>query len=109
MATVDTTDADLLTSMAGGDEDALRQLYDRHAPWLAARLGRRCADREIVADALRRTPSRRRGEGRAGSGGMGRWRAGCGVWRCAVWSAGSGPAAPASPWVQPSWSETART
>jgi RNA polymerase sigma-70 factor (ECF subfamily) len=55
MATREQTDADLLKAVAGGDEDALRQLYDRHAPWLAARLGRRCADREAVADALQDT------------------------------------------------------
>lgn len=41
--------------MAGEDEDALRQLYDRHAAWLAARLSRRCADRDAVADALQDT------------------------------------------------------
>jgi RNA polymerase sigma-70 factor (ECF subfamily) len=32
--------------------DALRVLYDRHAPWLAARLRRRCSDPDVVADAL---------------------------------------------------------
>ena len=42
-------------TMAGGDEDALRRLYERHAAWLAARLSRRCADRDAVADALQDT------------------------------------------------------
>lgn len=55
MAAGETTDADLVRTMAGGDEDALRRLYDRHAPWLAARLSRRCADRDAVADALQDT------------------------------------------------------
>ena len=48
-------DADLVTAMAGRDEDALRRLYDLHAAWIAARLARRCSDREAVADALQDT------------------------------------------------------
>lgn len=48
-------DADLVLEMVGGNQDALRELYDRHAPWLAARLSRRCADRDAVADALQDT------------------------------------------------------
>jgi RNA polymerase sigma-70 factor (ECF subfamily) len=31
-------DDELITSLAGGDDTALRELFDRHAPWLAARL-----------------------------------------------------------------------
>ena len=31
-------DDELIASLAGGDDMALRQLFDRHAPWLAARL-----------------------------------------------------------------------
>ena len=41
--------------MAGGDLGALRLLYDRHAPWLAARLNRRCNSSEAVADVLQDT------------------------------------------------------
>ena len=55
MAAREHTDADLVQAMAGDDEDALRRLYERHAPWLAARLARRCADRDVVADALQDT------------------------------------------------------
>jgi RNA polymerase sigma-70 factor, ECF subfamily len=55
MAGCDVTDADLLSSMAGRDEGALRQLYARHAPWISARLARRCADRDAVADVLQDT------------------------------------------------------
>jgi RNA polymerase sigma-70 factor (ECF subfamily) len=55
MAVCDLTDADLLNAMAGRDEGALRQLYVRHAPWIAARLARRCADSEAVADVLQDT------------------------------------------------------
>lgn len=55
MAACDLTDADLLHAMAGRDEGALRELYDRHARWLSARLARRCADPDAVADVLQDT------------------------------------------------------
>ncbi|MFW5468601.1 RNA polymerase sigma factor [Knoellia sp. CPCC 206435] len=45
-------DAELVRALHRGDVDALRMLYDRHAPWLAARLRRRCSDQDAVADAL---------------------------------------------------------
>ncbi|KRE42254.1 RNA polymerase sigma factor [Knoellia sp. Soil729] len=45
-------DAELVRALHRGDVDALRVLYDRHAPWLAARLRRRCSDPDVVADAL---------------------------------------------------------
>jgi ABC-type multidrug transport system ATPase subunit len=32
-------DDELIAAMAGGDDTALRELFARHAPWLAARLG----------------------------------------------------------------------
>src|SRR4051812_5626722 len=48
-------DPELLAALAGGDLAAMRTLYDRHAPWLAARLTRRCNDREAVADVLQDT------------------------------------------------------
>ena len=31
-------DDELVTAVAGGDDGALRKLFSRHAPWLAARL-----------------------------------------------------------------------
>ncbi len=55
MATRDLTDADLLQALAGRDEGALRELYDRHAAWIAARLARRCADADAVSDVLQDT------------------------------------------------------
>lgn len=48
----DTDDATLLRAVADADEAALRILFDRHAPWLSARLRRRCNDDEVVADVL---------------------------------------------------------
>ena len=48
----DRDDATLVAAVRGGDLGALRELYDRHAPWLSARLTRRCSDPDVVADAL---------------------------------------------------------
>lgn len=68
----DRDDAALLRAIARGDEGALRALFERHAPWLGARLRRRCADDEVVADVLSDTfvavwrgAGRYRGEGEA--------------------------------------------
>ena len=49
------SDRELVTAMSEADSDALRVLYERHAAWIAARLARRCADRDAVADALQDT------------------------------------------------------
>lgn len=46
------SDAELLRASGDGDVTALRELYDRHAPWLSVRLTRRCNDPEVVADVL---------------------------------------------------------
>ena len=45
----------LLRAMAGRDEGALRELYERHALWISARLARRCADADAVSDVLQDT------------------------------------------------------
>ncbi|MEA2686385.1 MAG: hypothetical protein QOE93_1580 [Actinomycetota bacterium] len=56
MATLDErTDADLLRAMAGDDRAALAELYGRHSAWLLARLSRRCADPDVVDQALQDT------------------------------------------------------
>lgn len=49
------TDAELLGAVAEGDRSALRELHDRHAPWVAARLRRRCADPDVAAEAVQDT------------------------------------------------------
>jgi len=49
------TDAELLADIAAGDRTALRDLHDRHAPWVAARLRRRCADPDVAAEAVQDT------------------------------------------------------
>jgi RNA polymerase sigma-70 factor (ECF subfamily) len=63
-------DGALLRAVADGDEPALHALFVRHAPWLRARLQRRCADADAVADVLQdtfvavwRTAGRFRGDG----------------------------------------------
>jgi RNA polymerase sigma-70 factor (ECF subfamily) len=50
--TPETPDADLLTRVADGDRHALEVLYRRHAPWLTARLNRRCSDPGVVDEVL---------------------------------------------------------
>lgn len=63
-------DATLLAGVATGDAAALRELHDRHAPWLSARLRGRCADPDLVEQAVQdtfvavwRRPDGWRGEG----------------------------------------------
>jgi RNA polymerase sigma-70 factor (ECF subfamily) len=48
-------DTELLAAIAARDLSGMRELYDRHAPWLTVRLRRRCNDAEVVADALQDT------------------------------------------------------
>ena len=48
----DLDDRAVLAKVANGDSVALRELYTRHAPWLGVRLRRRCADTDIVEEAL---------------------------------------------------------
>lgn len=48
------TDAELLAALPD-DGGALKQLFDRHAPWLVLRLSRRCADPEVVNEVIQDT------------------------------------------------------
>ena len=67
------TDPELVAAIAEGDIGALRELHRRHAPWLAARLGYRCADAGKVEEAVQDTfvavwrGARYRGEGEVGA------------------------------------------
>jgi len=68
------SDVALLGAVRDQDEASLRELYDRHAPWLRLRLARRCADRDIVEEVLQdtfvvvwRKAARFRGEGDVGA------------------------------------------
>ena len=49
------SDEELLAAVARGERPALAELYDRHAPWILARLDRRCADRGVVEEATQDT------------------------------------------------------
>ncbi len=74
-------DVVLVAAVAGGDAGALRVLYDRHAPWLVARLRARCWDDAVVADAVQDTfLAVWRGAGRwRADGDVGAWIWGIGV------------------------------
>lgn len=74
-------DVALVAAVAGGDVAALRSLYDRHAPWLVARLRARCWDDALVADAVQDTfVGVWRSAGRwRGDGDVGAWIWGIGV------------------------------
>jgi RNA polymerase sigma-70 factor (ECF subfamily) len=49
------SDVELLCAVAAGEAAALRLLHHRHAPWLRARLRRRCADPDVVDAAIQDT------------------------------------------------------
>jgi RNA polymerase sigma-70 factor (ECF subfamily) len=49
------SDAELLEAIGDGDREALRELYDRHAPWIQLRLARRCADPGVVEETVQDT------------------------------------------------------
>jgi RNA polymerase sigma factor (sigma-70 family) len=49
------SDGELLAAVGACDLEAIRELYERHAPWLSIRLSKRCSDPELVADALQDT------------------------------------------------------
>jgi RNA polymerase sigma-70 factor, ECF subfamily len=49
------TDAELVAALRDADRGALRELFIRHEPWLAARLSRRCADTSLVDEAVQDT------------------------------------------------------
>jgi len=55
MVTDERDDITLLRAVADADAPALRVLYERHAPWLQARLVRRCNDTEVVLDVVQDT------------------------------------------------------
>jgi RNA polymerase sigma factor (sigma-70 family) len=48
-------DDELILAVVDRDLGALRTLHERHAPWLVARLRRRCGDADLVAEALQDT------------------------------------------------------
>jgi len=73
-------DDGLIVRVVAGDDTALRELFSRHAPWLAARL-RVVLPAADVEDVLQR-PSSRSGKAREATGQGARSVAGCGVGHC---------------------------
>lgn len=68
------SDAGLLSLVSGRDEAALRELVERHSPWLLLRLLRRTSDQDLAREALHDTfvavwnrPRAFRGEGDVGA------------------------------------------
>ena len=49
------SDGELIIRIADGDGESLHTLHHRHAPWLLARLRRRCWNDDLVFDALQDT------------------------------------------------------
>jgi len=79
-------DLDLIRAVAAGDERALRQIYERNAPWLAVRL-RRTLPIAAVEDVLQETfLAVWRGAHRyTGSGELGGWLWGIARRQAAMW------------------------
>ncbi|HEV8116728.1 MAG TPA: sigma factor, partial [Acidimicrobiales bacterium] len=77
------TDQQLFAAVAEGDRGALRELHDRHAAWVTARLRRRCSDPDAVAEAVQDTfVAVWRGAGRwDGSGEPAAWICGIAIRR----------------------------
>ncbi len=68
-------DAALVAAAVEGDTGALRELYDRHAPWLLTRLLRRCNDPELAREVVQDTflVAWRRGASWRGDGEVAGW------------------------------------
>ena len=77
------SDEALLEAVAGQDREALRALYERHAPWLFLRLSRRCSDRGIVEEVVQDTfvVVWRKPLGYKGTGELAAWIWGIGIRR----------------------------
>lgn len=66
----DRSDRQLLAAVVEGETGALRELHERHTPWLALRLARRCNDPGLVDEVIQdtflavwRSPGAYRGSG----------------------------------------------
>jgi RNA polymerase sigma-70 factor (ECF subfamily) len=77
------SDVELVVAIGDRDRGAFRELYDRHAPWLRARLGRRCGDEGLVEEVLQDTflAVWRKPGGYRGSGDVPAWIWGIGIRR----------------------------
>jgi RNA polymerase sigma-70 factor (ECF subfamily) len=64
------TDGELLEAIGARDRGALRCLFERHQPWLSARVRHRCSNPDVVAEVVQdtflvvwRQPDKYRGDG----------------------------------------------
>ncbi len=87
-------DDELIAGLAGGDDAALRELFTRHAPWLAARL-RAVLPAADVEDVLQETflAVWRGARGYRPEGAAGGWLWGIARRQAALWLRRRGPAA----------------
>ena len=83
MAQTGASDEDLLARIRENDREALKELYERHAPWLLLRLRRRGADGELAEEVLQDTflAIWRKPHSYAGTGAVGAWIWGIGIRR----------------------------
>jgi hypothetical protein len=79
----ESADVELLAAVASGDEDALRELVQRHSAWLLLRLRRRTPDADLAVDALQDTfvAVWRSARSYRGDGDVGGWLWGILHWR----------------------------
>jgi RNA polymerase sigma-70 factor (ECF subfamily) len=77
------TDAELVRAVRASDSGALAVLHARHAPWLTARLAHRCADPDLVDQAVQDTfvAVWRRPDAFRGQGEVAAWIWGIGIRR----------------------------
>jgi RNA polymerase sigma-70 factor, ECF subfamily len=77
------SDEELIAAVADGDNQAFRELYDRHAPWLLLRLSRRFGDATVFDEVVQDTfLAVWQGAGRyAGRGEVAAWIWGIGIRR----------------------------
>jgi RNA polymerase sigma-70 factor, ECF subfamily len=77
------SDEELVAALADGDRGALRELHQRHAPWLLLRLSRRCPDAGLVDEAVQDTflALWRKPRSYKGTGAVAAWIWGIGVRR----------------------------
>ena len=75
------SDTELIMAIVRDERDALRELYERHQPWLAARLTRRCNDSGMVAETVQDTfvAVWRSASSYEGRGDVGAWVWGIGI------------------------------
>jgi RNA polymerase sigma-70 factor (ECF subfamily) len=84
-------DEAIIAAIGGGDHTLLRELFDRHAPWVAARL-RRAMPADAVEDVLQETfiAVWRGAHGYSGRGAVGAWIWGIARRQAALWARGTG-------------------